>query len=594
MKELKGILPFARAYKWWIGAATLCMLLVTAASLAGPWAIRSLLSTIEDGGAGAELGPISALAAIAVGIYLVKALAKFGTDYISHHAAWNMVQDIRQKMYDSLQGLSLSFYSDKQTGELMSRVINDTRTFEVLLAHAIPTVVVNGVMLVGVFFFLSYMNATLALLTLIPVPLLAWLVLKFSRISRPLFRKNQEEVGALNAILQDNLSGIREIKAFTQEEHESERTGRALAAQTRAMLRALKMTNAFHPAIEFVASLGTAIVIFFGGRLALGGALPLKDLVTYFLYLNAFYQPIMALGQINEGLQEALGSAGRVLSVIQAESDVPESPGALELSRAAGAIEFRRVGFQYVDGIPVLDDISFCLKPGETLALVGATGVGKTTIASLIPRFYDPVTGEIYIDDRDIRTLTLRSLRRQISLVSQDVFLFNGTVRDNILYGSPRATEEEVIAAAKAANAHNFILALEMGYDTPIGERGVKLSGGQKQRISIARAVLKDAPILILDEATSAVDTQTEHLIQEALNTLKENKTAVVIAHRLSTIRDADQIIVLAEGKILEQGSHEDLLVKGGLYWQLWQAQKANQGAAGRIAQAAMGSAPLK
>lgn len=582
MKDLKTILPFAKPYKLWIVAATLFMLLVTAASLAGPWVIRSLLRTVEQGAeAGVDFAHINFLAILAVGIYIIRTLAKFGADYISHCAAWNMVRDIRHKMYNSLQRLSLRFYSDKQTGDLMSRVINDTRTFEVLLAHAIPTIVVNGVMVVGVFAFLSYMNFTLALLTLIPVPFLAWMVLKFSKISRPLFRKNQEKVGELNAILQDNFSGIKEIKAFTQEEHESLRTGQALEVQTRAMLRALKVSNAFHPGIEFVASLGTVIVIFFGGRLALGGYLPLNDLMTYFLYLNIFYQPIMALGQINEGLQQALGSAERVLSIIHAESEIVEAPDARDLERARGSLAFRNVSFKYVDNIPVLKDISFQLYPGETLALVGATGVGKTTIASLIPRFYDPDEGEILVDGQDIRQLTLNSLRRQISLVSQDVFLFNGTVRDNIIYGSPDASEEEIIAAAKAANAHAFILGLENGYETKIGERGIKLSGGQKQRLSIARAILKDAPILILDEATSAVDTQTERLIQEALNTLKENKTAVVIAHRLSTIQDADQILVLKEGEVLERGAHDELLAKEGLYYQLCQAQSAMQSLAG-------------
>lgn len=582
MKELKAILPFAKPYKWWIIMATLCMLVVTGASLAGPWIIRSLLTSVTQGAEGAvDFSHINLLAAMVVGIYIVRALSKFGTDYISHCAAWNMVRDIRQKMYDSLQRLSMSYYSDKQTGELMSRVINDTRTFEVLLAHAIPTVVVNGIMLVGVFSILAYMNVTLALLTLIPVPILAWMVLKFSKISRPLFRKNQEKVGELNAILQDNFSGIKEIKAFTQEAHESRRTGEALAVQTQAMLRALRVTNAFHPGIEFVSSLGTVIVIFFGGRLALGAHLPLEDLAAYFLYLNIFYQPIMALGQINEGLQQALGSAERVLSIVQAEPEIKEAPDALEFNRVQGAVEFRNVSFNYVDNIPVLKDISFRLKPGETLALVGATGVGKTTIASLIPRFYDPDWGEILVDGKDIRSLTLNSLRRQISLVSQDVFLFNGTVRDNIIYGSPGATEEEVIGAAKAANAHEFILGLENGYDTKIGERGVRLSGGQKQRLSIARAILKDSPILILDEATSAVDTQTERLIQEALNTLKENKTAVVIAHRLSTIQDADQIVVLREGEILEQGTHEELLQNRDLYYQLCQAQSASRTLAG-------------
>jgi len=582
MKDIKALLPFAKPYKGLIIFATICMLLGTAANLAGPWVIRDLTGSVKDGlEALQDYSHITRLSLLVVGVYIIRAIAKFGTDYISHIAAWNMVRDIRQKMYDNLQRLSMNYYSDKQTGELMSRVINDTRTFEVLLAHAIPTVVVNGVMLVGIFVIFLFMNPTLALLTLIPVPFLAWMVLKFSKISRPRFRKHQERMGELNAILQDNFSGIKEIKAFTQEEHESRRTGKALAAQTKAMLRALKVTNAFHPGIEFVSSMGTVIVVFFGGRLALGAQLPLEDLVAFLLYLNLFYQPIMALGRINEGVQQALGSAERVLSLIQEEPEIKEKPNARKLQDVQGSVEFRNVDFRYVDNIPVLKDINFKLNPGETLALVGATGVGKTTIASLIPRFYDPDYGEILVDGINVQDLNLTSLRSQISLVSQDVFLFNGTVRDNILYGSPDASEEEVIAAAKAANAHDFILDLENGYSTKIGERGVKLSGGQKQRLSIARAILKNAPILILDEATSAVDTQTERLIQDALNRLKVNKTAVVIAHRLSTIQDADQILVMKEGAIAEQGTHAELLQKQGLYYQLCQAQSATQFIAG-------------
>lgn len=582
MKELKALLPFAKPYKWWIVLATVCMIFVTAASLAGPWAIRNLIQTITAGvEEQGDLSRVTLLAVLVVVIYIIRAASKFGTDYISHYAAWNMVKEIRQKMYDRVQRMSLRYFSDKPTGELMSRVLNDTRNFEVLFAHAIPTVLVNGVMLVGVFAILFSMSKALALYTLMPIPLLAWLVIRFNKISRPLFRKNQVKVAELNAVLQDNFSGIKEIKAFTQEEYESQRTGRSLQAQTKAILQALKVTNAFHPGIDFISGLGTIIVIFFGGRLALAGALPLEDLVAFLLYLNIFYQPITALGQINEGVQQALASAERVLEILDREPEIQEIAQPLVFDKVSGIVEFRNVSFSYVDNIPVLKDISFIVRPGETLALVGATGVGKTTIASLIPRFYDPDAGEILVDGVDIRKWALSSLRSQISLVSQDIFLFNGTVRDNIAYGLPDASEEEIIAASKAANAHEFIQALEKGYDTRIGERGVKLSGGQKQRISIARAILKDAPILILDEATSAVDTQTELLIQEALNKLKVNKTAVVIAHRLSTIQDADQIIVLKDGEIFEQGSHEELMASGSLYWQLCKAQSAAETMAG-------------
>ncbi len=455
----------------------------------------------------------------------------------------------------------------------MSRVIEDTRNFEVLLAHAIPTIVVNGVMFIGVSAILFHMNLTLALYTLIPIPLLAWLVLKFSKMSRPRFRRAQEHIGEVNALLQDNFSGIREIKAFNREEQASQETRTNLASFTRSMLDALRLSNAFHPGIEFVSSLGNVIVIFFGGRLALQGSIPLEDLVAFFLYLNIFYQPISALGRINEGLQQALGSAERVVEILNEEPDIRDRPGAVALENPRGRIQFRGVNFNYVEDIPVLKNISFQVNPGETLALVGATGVGKTTIASLIPRFYEPDSGQIIIDGLDIRDISLQSLRQQVSLVSQDVFLFNGTVRENILYGHSESSPEDVIDAAQLANAHSFICQLENGYETRIGERGVKLSGGQKQRISIARAILKDAPILILDEATSAVDTQTERLIQEALNRLKRNKTAIVIAHRLSTIEDADQILVLQEGEIVEKGRHEELLQAGGMYSRLCHAQ---------------------
>ncbi len=574
MREIKALLPFAKPYKWWIILATFCMILVTSMNLAGPWAIRSLIGTVTEGVESQRgLDQVTFLAIMVILIYLVRAISRFGTEYISHYAAWNMLENIRHYLYGHLQKLSLRFYSDKQTGELMSRVIDDTRNFEVLLAHAIPTVVVNGVMFVGVSLILFYMNLTLALYTLIPVPFLAWLVLKFSKISRPRFRKAQERIGEVNALLQDNFSGIREIKAFTKEELVSKRTEKSLASYTRAILDALRLSNAFHPGIEFVSSIGTVIVIFFGGRLALQGQVPLEDLVAFFLYLNIFYQPIAALGRINEGLQQALGSAERVVEILNEEPEIADKPGAIELSNIKGEVEFRNVSFQYVDEIPVLKNISFRAEPGQTLALVGATGVGKTTIASLVPRFYEPDSGKILIDGLDIEEITLHSLRRQVSLVSQDVFLFNGTVWENILYGNPGARKEDVIQSAKLANAHEFICSLENGYETKIGERGVKLSGGQKQRISIARAILKDAPILILDEATSSVDTHTEKLIQDALNRLKRNKTAIVIAHRLSTVEDADQIIVLKDGKIVERGKHRELLKGKGLYAHLCRVQ---------------------
>ena len=350
-------------------------------------------------------------------------------------------------------------------------------------------------------------------------------------------------------------------------------TGELLSNHTTAILKALKLSNSFHPTIEFVSGLGNVIVIFFGGRLALANNLPIEDLVAFLLYLGSFYGPITALGRINEGLQQALASAERVVEILEEDVEITDGDDSIQVDKVKGKLEFKNVSFQYVKNIPVLKNISFEINPGKTLALVGPTGVGKSTMANLVPRFFDPDKGDILIDNINIKKIASTNLRKQISFVSQDVFLFNGTVKENILYGREDATDEEVIDAAKAANAHEFILALSDGYETKVGERGVKLSGGQKQRISIARSILKDAPILILDEATSSVDTQTERLIQEALEQLKKNKTTVVIAHRLSTIQEADQIIVLKQGEIIESGKHDELLEKRGLYSQLCKAQ---------------------
>jgi ATP-binding cassette, subfamily B, bacterial len=457
----------------------------------------------------------------------------------------------------------------------MSQVINDSDLFEMLIAHAIPDVIVNVLTLIGVSTVLFFLNEKLLLLSLVPIPFLIVALRIYARYVRPAFRHRQKELGDLNAVLNDNISGIREIKAFTREDVEFTRIGKRIEGYKNSLLRALRLMATFQPFVDFTSSMGTLVVIYFGGRLAFDGVLPISDLVAFFLYLEMFYQPIRSLSGAWESLQSALAGADRVGELLSEEPEINHKKGAINLKQQIhGSIRFEQVSFQYSQGEKVLEEINLDIPPQNVVALVGPTGVGKTTLISLIPRFYDVTQGRITLDGYDIRTIELSSLRQQISMVLQDVFLFHGSVRENILFGRPGASESEMVEAARIANAHDFIFELPQGYDTLIGERGVKLSGGQKQRLSIARAVLKNAPILILDEATSSVDTQTEILIQEALERLMVGRTTIIIAHRLSTIRKADQIVVLEGRQVKEVGTHEELLKRKGLYWQLSTAQQ--------------------
>jgi ABC-type multidrug transport system fused ATPase/permease subunit len=570
MDVLKRLFRFLGPY-WRMLTLSVTLLLVSAAvDLLPPLFQRQIIDQALGQG---QLERLGLLIGGLVGIYALQGLVGFGDNYTRHTLGERFILDLRVRLYAYLQRLSLSFYERTSTGELMSRVTNDVNALEQFVTHGSARTAENLLRLVGATIVLLVLNRRLALWALLPVPLLVIGLRYFNTQIRPIYRSVRDRLGDINSRLQDSLAGMRTVQAFGREEQELARFSRESEGYYHARVRGIRFWSSFFPGIGFVAALGMAAVLGIGAKMVVQGALTVGTLVAFLSYLQSLYGPIRSLVEIDNVFQQAIAAGERIFELLDEEPEITDAPDAVTLGPIAGQVAFEDVHFCYPTGDEVLHDVDFAIAPGEVVALVGRSGAGKTSIANLVCRFYDPTHGRILVDGQDLRHVKLDTLRSQISVVLQDTFLFNTTVRDNLLYGKPDATEDEMVAAAKAAYAHDFVLKLPDGYDTELGERGVKLSGGQKQRLALARAILADPRILILDEATSSVDAEAEYLIQQALESVLVGRTALVIAHRLSTIRNADKIIALENGRILEVGDHGELIARDGLYSQLYRRQ---------------------
>jgi ATP-binding cassette subfamily B protein len=565
------VLAYLRRYPWFGVGTMLCAIISTVAGLAFPKLTQVMIDEVI---AQRRMELMLTMAGLLLAACFLRDLFNFLRIQLNNRFEQRVIFDMRCNLYDKLQWLSVPYYDQRATGDLMTRVIDDVNAVERVLIDGIEQGTTAVLGLVGALFMMITFDARLTLWSLLPIPLLTIGALIYTTTAHKRYRAVREATSALNALLHDNLQGIRQIKGFGREPHELGRFQSRAWTLRRATLRVMGAWSMYSPAMEFSAWLGYVIVFWLGGRAVIADQLSLGKLVGFLAYLGMLYQPVRSLHGLNQMFQAGRAAGERVFDILDAPIEVGEPRAATEFKgRVRGEVEYCQVHFQYRADLPVLRDVTIHARPGETIALVGPTGAGKTTIVNLLPRFYDATSGQIKVDGHDIRTVSLQSLRDQIGLVSQEAFLFNGTIRENILYGRLAASESEMIQAARAANCHEFIMRLPEKYDARVGERGVKLSVGEKQRVSIARALLKDPPILILDEATASVDTATEKLIQEALERLMAHRTSFVIAHRLSTVRNADQIIVLRSGSVIERGSHEELMAANGLYAHLCRVQ---------------------
>ncbi len=564
---LGRVAPYLLRHRTVAAANFACAALALGFSLAFPQIIQHI---IDDVIAPARADLLLPAVLVLAAAFLLRAVFTALRIVANNVFEQNVILDMRRDLYARLQLLPVGFFDRSAAGDLMTRLNDDVVAVERIVIDGSEQGAIALLSVAAVFAILCAKNGELALLALIPLPLLAAAIASYSIMSVQQFRALRGAMSTLNMLLLDNLQGIRQIKLFNRQPHENARFAERAGALRRRALAVLAAWAAYSPGIALIGSLGTVLVVWRGGAMAMAGQMTLGELVGFLFYLTLFYEPIGQLQGLNQILQSARAAGERVFDIMDTEAErAPSGDGALA-APVRGEVRYENVGFSHAADRPVLSDISLSARPGEMVALVGPTGAGKSTLVSLLPGFYRPDRGRITIDAQDIAGISLAALREAIAVVTQEAFLFNGTLRENLLYGRLEASEAEMVDAATAANCHDFISRLPQGYDTPVGERGVRLSVGERQRISIARALLKNAPILILDEATASVDTATETLIQQALDRLMANRTCLVIAHRLTTIRHAHQILVLVDGAIVERGTHDSLLALGGTYARLW------------------------
>ena len=573
MNLYKRILSYIRPYLHVLFAALVCTMLAAGGNLYLPWIFRDMIDKVLSAKDSHMLNMISASIVV---IFLLRGIFLYGQNYLMSWVGQHVIIDIRSEVFRKLQRLSMSFYDKNKTGTIMSYVTNDVNALQGAMVDNTVELVTESFILAGSVCAMIYLDWKLTIFTLLTFPVVLYFMNFFGKKIRRSGGQIQEATADITSVLQESVASARVVKSFVRERYEIERFDRENAANLAANLKNARYMATLTPTIEFVAALGVTLILWYGGNNVIAGETTAGSLVAFLAYAVNISNPIKRITRTSGHIQKALAAAQRVFDVLDLPEEVQDLPDAKVLPAVTGSVAFEHVAFSYNTGDEIIHDLSFTVKPGQAVGLVGPSGAGKSTIASLLPRFYDCDSGIIRIDGTDIRHVTLDSLRNQVGIVPQETILFNGSVYDNILYGRLDATKEEIEEAAKAANAHDFIMKLPQGYNTMLGDRGVNISGGQRQRIAIARAILKDPRILILDEATSALDTESERIVQEALNRLMVGRTSIIIAHRLSTIKNADRILVMDKGRLAEDGNHEELMEKNGLYAHLYQIQYRN------------------